>query len=93
MKVLKYAAGAAIGSGLVIGSMIGGGAAQADTAIDAQTHTKYAYGPYTSDQCHTVLMNHPALTAAHQANPGAGSPGACISRGGGYYLYTNVRLA
>ena len=61
MKVLKYAAGAAIGSGLVIGSMIGGGAAQADTAIDAQTHTKYAYGPYTSDQCHTVLMNHPAL--------------------------------
>ena len=29
-----------------------------------------------------------------QANPAAGSPGACISRGGGpTYLYTNVHLA
>lgn len=92
MTLTRRIAAAALGGGVIAGALLGAGAASADP-ISAQTNTKYAYGPYTADQCHSVLMYHPALVAAYNANPGAGSPGACISKGGGAtYLYTNVNL-
>ena len=97
MNLTRRIATAAIGGGMIAGAFLGAGHAAASPwtdAIDSQTNTKYAYGPYTSHQCATVLMQHPALAAAHQANPSAGSPGACISKDNGrsYYLYTNVAL-
>ncbi|MCZ0914077.1 hypothetical protein O0V02_16895 [Gordonia amicalis] len=82
-----------VGGIALAGTAVGVGTATAGP-LDSQTQTRYSYGPYTDQQCHNVLTYHPALQAAYQRNPAAGSPGACISRGGGsYYLYTNVHLA
>ncbi len=93
MALNKRIATGLVGGVALVGAVLGAGAAAAGP-LDSQTQTRYSYGPYTEQQCHNVLTYHPALQAAYQANPAAGSPGACISRGGGpTYLYTNVHLA
>ncbi|TSD93483.1 hypothetical protein FOV72_19680 [Gordonia rubripertincta] len=92
MALNTRVAAALVGGVTLTGALLGAGAAGANP-LDSQTHTRHAYGPYTEQQCHNVLTYHPAIQAAYKANPGAGSPGACISRGGGaFYLYTNVTL-
>ena len=88
-------AGAAIATASLGAVLLGGaGAASASPWTDAIDNIKaestYAYGPYTEDECHRVLMHNPVIWE-NRNNPNG--VGACIGGAtGAYYLYTDLRL-